>query len=110
MTETIAPQPWICGASRGRYGAPWRIDGPRGVKSWVSENYRKLAAPKKVRCGSPKHQPRRFWYPREDCFVQKWRLTKREFYQAIEAHDIFSLTMPPRFLCPECAKRVRAGA
>ena len=101
----------ICGASRGRYGYPWRIDGPRGIKEWRSESGRKLPRPSLFRCDQPEHRTyagrvgRAF--SRANGYVQRWVLTKREFKAAVEAWDMFSLEMPPRFLCSDCAHKER---
>jgi hypothetical protein len=99
----------VCGPSRGHYGRPWRIDGPQGIKRWMNDEERAVRAPKRVRCDGPKHWGRRCWYPREECYVQKWVMNKQAFKQAVRAYDIFSLTMPSRVLCPACAKEAPRG-
>ncbi len=101
----------ICGPSRGRYGYPWRIDGSRGIKNWRSESGRKLPRPFLVRCGDPEHERivkgTRRNFARAYCYVQRWIMTRRELREAGKALDIFSLEMPSRFLCPDCARRER---
>jgi len=38
--------------------------------------------------------------------VYSWFLTKDEFRKAVENRDIFALTMPVLFLCPECKTKM----
>ena len=95
----------ICGASRGQYGKPKPLkDFPL---KWVSEETgRPIKTPKKVECEYPKHEiygdGRQKWYLIESCYVQHWKLTKKELREATRDWDMFSLEMRPRILCPKC--------
>ena len=101
----------ICGPSRGEYGLPWRIDGPRGIKGWITARGDLAKPPRTLRCTYPGHfltvRENRCNYPRGECSVQHWKLTRQEVHDAIEAFDMFSLDMPPRFLCPSCTREER---
>ena len=101
----------ICGASRGHYGPPWRIDGARGIKQWVNEEDKRMRPPEFISCEGPEHwdpkDGRRRRYLRQNCSIQKWVLTKAELKAAIRDYDMLSLDMPPRLLCPFCARTER---
>ncbi|MDP2661879.1 MAG: hypothetical protein Q8R28_14230 [Dehalococcoidia bacterium] len=105
----------ICGPTRGHYGRPWRIDGPRGIKRWLDGNEQPLRAPRIVYCEHPQHRwwatarPNRTRFLRAAGYVQRWVLSKREIRRAVKAWDIFSLDMPSRLVCPTCAGRERAA-
>jgi len=113
VTQTTeVPTIYICGASRGRYGYPWRIDGSRGIRRWRdAETDKMLRRPKMVSCESSRHwdpdDGRRRRYSREKCYVQRWTLTRKELRETVDAYDVFSLTMPVRLLCPDCAREER---
>ena len=98
----------ICGASRGRYSKPVPLkDMP--IK-WTSESGRILNPPKTVRCeGCHILHPRRRWFPREEMYVQKWVLTKKELREATRDFDMFSLEMPLKIICPWCKERIEKG-
>lgn len=95
-TETIGA---ICGASRGRYGHPWRILGPRGVQRWVDEDEQPIKPPKTFICEADNHASRRKRFNLADGYVQQWKMSKREVRQAVKNWDMFSLTMPSLLLC-----------
>lgn len=94
---------FICGPSRGHYGRPYRIDGPRGVTQWVSAE-RSVKPPRFLYCWHPKHSARRRRFAPGTGYVQRWTLTKRELHAAIRDWDVFSLDMPARFVCSSCAQ------
>ena len=92
----------ICGATRGRYGIPRKIKVDTVFRDVEGE---KAKLPKKIRCEDPLHDEKRIYFPVMECYFQKWELTEKEFQEATNNYDMFSLEMPVRMLCPKCAVR-----
>lgn len=81
----------ICGASLGRWGKPMPLPtAPAG----------------KMRCEISTHHLRKWLFPATEMYYQRWELTEDEMSQAINNYDMFSLDMPPRFLCEDCKRRI----
>lgn len=87
----------VCGPSRGRWSAP--IPAPEVF------NPRHLR--RKWTCEHPEHQGPRKKIRSARMFVQRWTLSGKEYREAIRDFDLFSLTVPPRWLCPKCARKER---
>ena len=92
----------ICGATRGRYGIPRKIKVDTVFRDVEGE---KATLPEKLRCEDPLHDEKRIYFPAMECYFQEWELTEKEFREATNDYDMFSLEMPVRMLCPKCAVR-----
>lgn len=97
---------YVCGPRRGRYGPPVPVD--EAIKEWVSDaTGRRVKPPRTLPCDRCRRLGRRrFRYPREEMYVQRWELSEEELHQAVEEYDFMSLDVPPRFLCRDCARQV----
>lgn len=100
----------ICKANRGRYGVPIPI---KQINiNWMDEDGNKISAPKEKDCEHPHHwmlgkgrrNGQKLKYPLEEMYVQKWELSEKEFKEAIDQFDMFSLDMPIRIICGNCKK------
>lgn len=100
---------YVCGPRRGRYGPPAPVD--EAIKEWVSgATGRRVKPPRTLPCyRCCRLGRRRFRYPREEMYVQRWELSEEELLQAMEEYDFMSLDVPPRFLCRDCACEVSEG-
>lgn len=100
MSEEII----ICGARRGRWSKPIPYnDFP--LTFYNEDTGRKMKPPKKVECDDGRHEGRKKWFPLQEMYVQKYKLTKKELRQAIDEMDVFSLEVAPLIICVECAKK-----
>ena len=101
----------ICGRSRGRYGSPVRLSDT--TLRFVDDEGVTVSPPSKAACGHPKHwqwgpgtrNGQRLYYPLNSLRVQKWEMTERELSEAVDEFDMFSLEMPTRLICLNCAAK-----
>ncbi len=87
----------VCGPRRGRWSIPVpapEVFNPRYLR-------------RKWTCEHPGHQGPKEKIRSARMFVQKWTLSKKEYREAVREYDLFSLTVPPRWLCPNCARKER---
>ena len=101
----------ICGTSRGRYTKP--IPMTEVKVNWVDEENNFIEPPQKHSCEHDNHwqwgkgtrNGQKLNFPINEMFYQKWDLTKKELREAIDAYDMFSLDMPAKIICKECADK-----
>lgn len=101
----------ICGASRGRYGLPEKIDPEI---NWVDEDDNPIKTPLKLPCDHPDHwkwgkgtrNGQKLYYPTYEMYSQRWELTEKELQEAIDSYDMFSLEVEPRYVCENCKNQI----
>lgn len=101
-----------CGPTRGKYSKPVPFnDSPL---NFVDDDYNTMPPPLKHPCDHPEHwnwgngtrNGQKLYYPLAEMFVQKWHLTQKELKAAIAEYDMFSLEMPTRIICANCASKI----
>ena len=101
----------ICGVSRGGYIKP--VPMTEMNFQWEDEDGNPIDTPLKYACEHDNHwnwgkgtrNGQKLYYPLEEMFYQKWKLTDKEMKEAIEEYDIFSLEMRGRIICKNRAKK-----
>lgn len=99
----------ICGASRGHYGKPIDVYSS-GIK-WIDDDENDIEPPEKTACEHSNHwkwgngtrNGQKLYYPTQNMFVIFWELTDEELKEAIDQFDMFSLDMPTKVICENCA-------
>lgn len=102
---------------KGKYGDPIPIN--QAILHWVNDDWfedknyncdelekHPCEYPKHLEWGKGRRNGQKLNYPTSQMFVQFWQLTDDEFAQAVENYDMFSLDMPPRLICENCAHKI----
>jgi hypothetical protein len=96
----------ICGVSRGHWAKPVPIN-----LEWVDDDGNTIKAPQKYPCEHTDHwkwgkgtrNGQKLYYPTETMLWQKWVLTEKEWEEAVDCYDMFSIEMTGRIICKNCA-------